>query len=132
MHLLQKLGNEAAHGEITDSERANTCIKILFQFCSHLAVSYSSDEIETPVFDESLIPNGTNVNETNKELELLMQKLEDQLKKETLETQKQELESLRKEPDLKSKKLAKRAESRLSKSNTSHNLFLSQSPENST
>ena len=120
LHLLQKLGNEAAHGEITDSEKANTCIKILFQFCSHLAVSYSSDEIETPVFDESLIPNGTNVNETNKELELLMQKLEEefkkeQLKKETLENQKQQLESLRKELELKSKKLAKRAESRGSK-----------------
>ena len=68
LHLLQKLGNEAAHGEITDSEKANTCIKILFQFCSHLAVSYSADDIETPVFDESLIPNGTNINETNKEL----------------------------------------------------------------
>ena len=71
------------------------------------------------MFDESLIPNGTNINETNKELELLMQKLEEQFKKDQLkkilETQKQELESLRKELDLKSKKLAKRAESRQSK-----------------
>ena len=49
LHLLQKLGNEAAHGEVTDSEKANTCIKILFQFCSHLAISYSSEEIEVPV-----------------------------------------------------------------------------------
>jgi len=120
LHLLQKLGNEAAHGEITDSEKANNCIKILFQFCSHLAVSYSTDEIETPVFDESLIPAGSRVNETHKELELQMQKLEeqfkkDQLKREALESQKEELESLRKELELKSKKLAKRAESRGSK-----------------
>jgi len=120
LHLLQKLGNEAAHGEITDSEKANTCIKILFQFCSHLAVSYSTDEIQTPVFEESLIPTGTKVNETQKELELQMQKYEaqfkkDQLKRETLETQKEELESLRKELELKSKKLAKRAESREAK-----------------
>ena len=120
LHLLQKLGNEAAHGEITDSEKANTCIKILFQFCSHLAVSYSTDEIETPVFEESLIPSGSNVIETQKELELQMQKIEeqfkkDQLKREALETQKEELESLRKELELKSKKLAKRAESRGSK-----------------
>ena len=35
LHLLQKLGNEAAHGEDTDSDKANICIKILFQFCSH-------------------------------------------------------------------------------------------------
>ena len=120
LHLLQKLGNEAAHGEITDNEKANNCIKILFQFCSHLAVSYSTDEIETPVFDESLIPTGSKVNETQKELELQIQKFEeqfkkDQLKRETLETQKEELESLRKELELKSKKLAKRAESRGSK-----------------
>jgi type I restriction enzyme, R subunit len=120
LHLLQKLGNEAAHGEITDSEKANTCIKILFQFSSHLAVSYSTDEIETPVFDESLIPTGSRVNETQKELELQIKKFEeqfkkDQLKREALETQKEELESLRKELELKSKKLAKRAESRGSK-----------------
>jgi len=120
LHLLQKLGNEAAHGEITDSEKANTCIKILFQFCSHLAISYSIDEIETPMFDESLIPTGANVNETQKELELQIQKLEeqfkkDQLKREALENQKQELESLREELELKSKKISKRAESRASK-----------------
>ena len=120
LHLLQKLGNEAAHGEITDSEKANTCIKILFQFCSHLAISYSADEIETPLFDESLIPTGSNVNETQKELELQIQKFEeqlkkDQLKRETLETQKEELESLRKELELKGEKLAKRAGSRGSK-----------------
>jgi len=120
LHLLQKLGNEAAHGEITDSEKANTCIKILFQFCSHLAVSYSTDEIKTPVFEESLIPTGSEVNETEKELELQIKKFEEQfkkdhLKREALETQKEELDSLRKELELKSKKLAKRAESRGSK-----------------
>ena len=120
LHLLQKLGNEAAHGEVTDSEKANACVKILFQFCSHIAISYSSDEIETPVFDESLIPIGTNVNEPQRELELQVQKFEaqfkkDQLKREALEAQKEDLESLRKELDLKSKKLAKRAESRESK-----------------
>ena len=117
LHLLQKLGNEAAHGEITDSEKANICIKILFQFCSHLAISYSTNDVDTPVFNESLIPTGTKVNETQKELELQVQKLEaqfkkDQLKRETLETQKEELESLRKELELKSKTLAERAESR--------------------
>jgi len=120
LHLLQKLGNEAAHGEVTDSEKANTCIKILFQFCCHLAISYSTDEIEIPVFNETLIPKGSQVNVTRKELEIQVQKLEeqfkkDQLKRETLETQKEELESLRKELELNSKKLAKRAESRGSK-----------------
>tara|TARA_B110001452_G_scaffold17752_1_gene14414 strand:+ start:447 stop:3890 length:3444 start_codon:yes stop_codon:yes gene_type:complete len=120
LHLLQKLGNEAAHGEITDSKKANTCTKIVFKFCSHLVISYSTEEIEIPVFDESLIPTGTKVTETQKELELQVQKLEasfkkDQLKRETLETQKEELESIRKELELKSKKLAKRAESRGSK-----------------
>ena len=120
LHLLQKLGNEAAHGELTDVEKANACIKILFQFCSHLAISYSSDEIEVPVFDKALIPKGKKVNETHKELELQIQKLEaqfrkDRLKRETLEAQKEELESLQKELELKSKKLAERAESRGSK-----------------
>ena len=58
LHLLQRLGNEAAHGEQTDSEKADTCIKILFQFCSHLAVSYSSDEIQIPEFNEELLKTG--------------------------------------------------------------------------
>ena len=120
LHLLQELGNEAAHGEITDSEKANTCIKILFQFCSHLAISYSADEIETPVFNEAIVPIGAQVNETHKELQIQVQKLEaqfkkDLLKREALETQKEELESLRKELEIKSQKLAKRAESRGSK-----------------
>ncbi|MAX05102.1 MAG: restriction endonuclease [Flavobacteriales bacterium] len=120
LHLLQKLGNEAAHGEITDNEKASTCIKILFQFCSHLAISYSTDEIETPLFKEVLVPNGSSVKETQNELEIQVQKFEaqfkkDQLKRETLETQKEELESLRKELELKGEKLAKRAESREAK-----------------
>ena len=119
LHLLQKLGNEAAHGELTDSEKAHTCIKILFQFCSHLAISYSTNEMEIPVFNEALVPKGTRVNEIQKELELQLHKLEvqfkkDQLKRETLEIQKEELESLRIELELKSKKLAKRAEERSS------------------
>ena len=82
LHLLQKLGNEAAHGEITDSEKANTCIKILFQFCSHLAISYSNDEIQTPLFDESLIPSGLEVNETEKELEQQLKNLRHSFKKD--------------------------------------------------
>ena len=120
LHLLQKLGNEAAHGELTDVEKANACVKILFQFCSYLAISYSTDEIEVPLFDEALMLKGKKINETQKELELQIQKLEaqfrkDRLKRETLEAQKEELESLRNELELKSKKLAKRAESRGSK-----------------
>ena len=120
LHLLQKLGNEAAHGEITDSEKANTCIKILFQFFSHLAVSYSSDDIDTPVFDESLIPTGVKVNETQRELELQVKKLEalfkkDKTQREILLEQQESLESLRKELEEKGKLLAKRAEKRSKK-----------------
>ena len=58
------------------------------------------------MFDESLIPTGSKVNETQNELKIQIQKFEeqfkkDQIKREALETQKQELESLRKELELK-------------------------------
>ena len=110
LHLLQRLGNEAAHGEQTDSEKADTCIKILFQFCSHLAVSYSSDEIQIPEFNEELLKTGDRINESQSELELQVKKLQEQLEKDEVDRQK--LEEQKEELQKRNKALAERAKSR--------------------
>jgi len=110
LHLLQRLGNEAAHGEQTDSEKADTCIKILFQFCSHMAVSYSSKEIQIPEFNEALLTTGDRVNESQSELEQQIKKLQEQLEKDEVDRQK--LEEQKEELQKRNKALAERAKSR--------------------
>jgi len=110
LHLLQRLGNEAAHGEQTDSEKADICIKILFQFFSHLAVSYSSEEIQIPEFNEQLLTTGDRVNESQSDLEQQVKKLQDQLEKDEVDRQK--LEEQKEELQKRNKALAERAKSR--------------------
>ena len=110
LHLLQKFGNEAAHGEQTDSEKADTCIKILFQFCSHMAVSYSSEEIQIPEFNEQLLKTGDRVNESQSELEHQVKKLQEQLEKD--EVLRQKIEEQKEELQKRNKALAERAKSR--------------------
>jgi type I restriction enzyme R subunit len=117
LHLLQKLGNEAAHGELTNIENANVALKILFQFCSYLAVSYGIEEIDTPQFNESLLSSGSISNESSIKLEEVQQKLQaqldaDQTKRATIEAQANELETIRQELEEKGKLLAQRAVSR--------------------
>ena len=110
LHLLQRLGNEAAHGEQTDSEKADTCIKILFQFCSHLAVSYSTEEIQIPEFNEELLTTGDRVDESQSDLEQQVKKLQEQLEKDEVDRQK--LEEQKEELQKRNKVLAERAKSR--------------------
>ena len=110
LHLLQKLGNEAAHGEQTDSEKADTCVKILFQFCSHLALSYSSEEIQIPEFNEKHLKTGDRINESQSELEQQVKKLQEQLEKDEVDRQK--LEEQKEELQKRNKALAERAKSR--------------------
>ena len=110
LHLLQKLGNEAAHGEQTDSEKADTCIKILFQFCSHLAISYSTEEIQIPEFNKALLTAGNRVDESKSELEEQIKKLKEQLEKDEVDRQK--LVKQKEELQKRNKALAERAKSR--------------------
>ena len=118
--LLKQFGPDQDVNVNSNRDLANVSIKLLFKFCSFLAISYSEEEIDIPLFNESLIPTGTITHESQKELESKVKNLQDQIqndkiKREALETQKVELESLRKELELKSKKLAQRAESRANK-----------------
>ena len=110
LHLLQRLGNEAAHGEQTDSEKADTCIKILFQFCSHLAISYSTEEIQIPEFNQELLTTGDRVNEFQSDLEQQVKKLQEQLQNDEVDRQK--LEEQKEELQKRNKALAERAKSR--------------------
>ena len=119
LHLLQRLGNEAAHGEDTDIEKSNIGIKILFQFSSFLALSYGKKEIEPPVF-RNIDSNHNQITESKEELQRLEIQLEAQLQKdqnqrEALIDQKKSLESLRKELEEKGKQLAERAKHRVKK-----------------
>ena len=110
LHLLQRLGNEAAHGEQTDSEKADTCIKILFQFCSHLAISYSTEDIQIPEFNQELLTSGDRVNESQNDLEQQVKKLNEQLQKDEVDRQK--LEEQKEELQKRNKVLTERAKSR--------------------
>ncbi len=110
LHLLQKLGNEAAHGEDTDSDKANICIKILFQFCSHLAISYSTEEIQIPEFNQETLPSGNRINESNEELKTQVKKLEELLQKD--EVSREELQEQNEELQKRNKISSERAESR--------------------
>ena len=136
--MLQEIGNAAVHRrqlktheadnvkrlgpleEInvnSDKDLAHVAIRLLFQFYSYFAISYSKSEVEIPSFNESIIPTGTKNKDTQQGIEALKQKLENQLKKdeikrEELETQKNEIEGLRKELEEKSDHNAQIAKSR--------------------
>mgnify|MGYP003329340108 CR=1 FL=1 len=85
-------------------------VKILFQFCSHMAVSYSSEEIQIPEFNEELLKTGDRVNESQSELEQQFKKLQEQLEKDEVDRQK--LEEQKEELQKRNKALAERAKSR--------------------
>ena len=136
--MLQEIGNAAVHRrqlkeheadnvkqlgpleEInvnSDKDLAHVAIRLLFQFYSYFAISYSKSEVEIPSFNESIIPTGTKNKDTQQGIEALKQKLENQLKKdeikrEELEAQKNEIEGLRKELEEKSDHNAQIAKSR--------------------
>ena len=119
LHLLQQLGNQAAHGEETSIDKSNIGIKILFEFCCFLALSYGDLEIKTPVFT-NIEFTGNEISETKEELKRLETQLEkqhqkDKSQREILLEQQESLESLRKELEEKGKLLAKRAEKRSKK-----------------
>ena len=56
LHLIRKVGNNAAHGKRVDELSALTSLKHLFRFLRFLVTYYGSKAPETQAFDEALIP----------------------------------------------------------------------------
>lgn len=56
LHLVRKIGNQAAHGTRVNEDDALASLKYLFRFLRHLAIYYGKSTPDTQVFDEALIP----------------------------------------------------------------------------
>lgn len=56
LHLIRKMGNQAAHGKRTNEKDALASLKYLFRFLRFLAIYYGKQTPESQVFDEALIP----------------------------------------------------------------------------
>jgi len=129
--MLKDIGNAGVHGRDLKSDEADmvqrfgpledinvnsnkdlaqVSIRLLFEFCSFLFVSYSEDEVETPVFNPELIPSKDNTEENINELEQLQKKFDEQLKKD--EVLRQKIEEQKEELQKRNKALAERAKSR--------------------
>ena len=92
LHLIRKLGNDAVHtGKRISSVEALHALKLLHGFIFWLVNVYNNERIEKPVFDETLIPEGTEAEKTKNELRKLeeeyavsrekLKKLEEELEK---------------------------------------------------
>ena len=98
--MLKDIGNAGVHGRDLKSDEADmvqrfgpledinvnsnkdlaqVSIRLLFEFCSFLFVSYSQDEVETPEFNPELIQSKDNTEEDINELEQLQKKFDEQL-----------------------------------------------------
>ena len=129
--MLRYIGNAGVHGRDLKSDEADmvqrfgpledinvnsnkdlaqVSIRLLFEFCSFLFVSYSEDKVQTPIFKPELIPNKDKTKETSNELEQLQKEFEKQLKKD--EATRKQLEEQKEELQKRNKLLAERAKSR--------------------
>ncbi|MEE3034899.1 MAG: DEAD/DEAH box helicase family protein [Bacteroidota bacterium] len=129
--MLRDIGNAGVHGRDLKSDEADmvqrfgpledinvnsnkdlaqVSIRLLFEFCSFLFVSYSEDKVQTPIFKPELIPNKDKTKETSNELEQLQKEFEKQLKKD--EATRKQLEEQKEELQKRNKLLAERAKSR--------------------
>ena len=114
INLIRKLGNNAAHGGKAKPDEALILIKHLFRFLSFLAIYYAEEEPQIRAFDENIIPTGKEDDLKLAELQHLEKKLEKQneaarLKRERLEEQAKEIETLKaqlvaKEEEVKARK----------------------------
>lgn len=82
VNLIRLTGNNAAHGHKISPEQSIASIKNLFRFMGFIAVYYAEQEVELPSFSMQAIPDGTEHKETQKRLQELEARLEQQLAKE--------------------------------------------------
>lgn len=76
INLIRHNGNNAAHGgSSTKSDYSIISLKNLFRFLSFLGLYYSDEDIDIPKFSTSHIPDGNEVQETKKTLEILEKQL---------------------------------------------------------
>ena len=94
LHLVRKIGNQAAHGTKVNENDALASLKYLFRFLRHLAIYYGKSVPATQVFDEALIPrpvsDGKAVSASDDAKQL--KKLQDNLEYKNREARKAEQE----------------------------------------
>ena len=117
VNLIRLIGNQAAHGKPVSQDKAIICIKNLFRFLSFISRYYSAVEVEIPVFDMRLIPDGNEQKETLKALKKLEEELQQRRNKEQAEREKiaaqaAEINLLKIQLEAKQKENAKRREER--------------------
>lgn len=79
LHLIRKVGNQAAHGKSVGEGDALASVKYLFRFLRHLAIYYGKKTPEPQVFNEALIPRAPTAIITKQEDEKRIKKLQDNL-----------------------------------------------------
>ncbi len=79
LHLVRKIGNNAAHGNANAIEvkESIVAIKAMYDFTLWFARLYGGNTIPKQEFDEGLIPRGEQVQRNKKETEALQQQYED-------------------------------------------------------
>lgn len=117
INLIRLTGNSAAHGKSITQDQSIVSIKNLFRFMSFLGVYYGDTNIQVPVFDMALIPDGNEQKETLKTLreleELLDQRREsDRAKRKEIEEQAAKIELLQQQIAAQQKANTERREER--------------------
>ncbi|TBV26545.1 restriction endonuclease [Meridianimaribacter sp. CL38] len=102
INLIRLTGNAGAHGKSITHDQSIASIKNLFRFLSFLGLYYSEENVEIPIFNMGLIPDGKEHKATLKELQSLEQQLyqrreNELLERKKLEEQANEIELLKKQ-----------------------------------
>lgn len=80
LDIVRRFGNDAAHGKKIRALEALQCLKNTFRFLSWVSKYYSENDPDIPEFREGLIPYGDVDDKSNKQLEELSAKFEQQRK----------------------------------------------------
>ena len=115
INIIRKIGNAGAHGDRIKLKDSISTIKYLFRFLSFFAVYYSEKEPQIHPFDVELIPKSDIIEQSQKEIKKLSEKLNyknEHARKELLEKEKLAQENhvlkqqlLAKENEIKSRKI---------------------------
>jgi hypothetical protein len=102
INLIRLNGNNGAHGKPVSQYEALASLKNLFRFLSFIGKYYSEGDLDIPLFDEYLIPDGQEVIRTRRELQKLAEELEKSQEaanreRKQLAQQAEEIEKLRQE-----------------------------------
>jgi len=77
LHLIHKIGNQAAHSKRISEQDALPSLKYLFRLPRFLAIYYGKKTLKEQLFDEALIPRPQAKQVARKDLNKCIKKLQD-------------------------------------------------------